>query len=125
MTSTNPLRGLEMELQASPELLVQVAGATLAPDDIPQLREQWMRNIEDLTRPLPLELPPLREINHQIQLINSKQPLHNQVARCPDHLRPEFIEKIDRYTQAFGLRQMCLMLPLYFVWKRKMANYEL
>ena len=42
-------------------------------EDIPILREQWKESIADLTGPIPLELPPLREVNHQIQLIDEKK----------------------------------------------------
>jgi hypothetical protein len=40
----------------------------LTDDDIPRLREEWMDKIDDLVSGIPLELPPLREVNHEINL---------------------------------------------------------
>ena len=34
------------------------------------LREKWLKECEDIMRPPPLELPPFREINHSIPLID-------------------------------------------------------
>ena len=41
-----------------------------SPSDIPRLREQWFDKTSDLTGPIPLELPPFREVNHWIRLMD-------------------------------------------------------
>jgi hypothetical protein len=42
----------------------------LTDNDIPHLCEEWMEEITDLISGVPLELPPLREVNHEINLID-------------------------------------------------------
>jgi hypothetical protein len=42
----------------------------LTDNDIPCLREEWMERITDLVSGIPLELPPLREVNHEINLVD-------------------------------------------------------
>jgi hypothetical protein len=69
-------------------------------EDIPVLREQWKEKIADLTGPIPLELPPLREVNHRIPLINEKKLIKGQTPKCPEHLFPQLLEKIEKYTKA-------------------------
>ena len=38
--------------------------------DIPALREQWFEECSDLLGPIPMELPPFREVNHRIPLMD-------------------------------------------------------
>ena len=50
--------------------------------DIPQLREELTEKYSDLLGPLPLKLPPFREVSHKIPLINeSKQ---HRLPKCPE-----------------------------------------
>ena len=69
-------------------------------EDIPVLRERWKEKIADLTGPIPLELPPLREVNHRIPLIDEKKLIRGRTPKCPEHLFPQLLEKIERYTKA-------------------------
>jgi hypothetical protein len=39
-------------------------------NDIPRLHEEWMDKINDLVSGIPLDLPPLREVNHEINLVD-------------------------------------------------------
>jgi hypothetical protein len=41
-----------------------------SPLDIPALHEQWFKKYSDLLGPIPLELPPFREVNHRILLMD-------------------------------------------------------
>ncbi|KAJ6622483.1 hypothetical protein B0H10DRAFT_2014028 [Mycena sp. CBHHK59/15] len=50
--------------------------------------------------PIPLRLPPLREINHQINLIDEEALYNYHMPRCPDALRPQLREKINCYVRA-------------------------
>ena len=72
----------------------------LTKDDIPRLRARWLEDIRDITGPIPLTLPPFREVNHCIPLIDPAKPIKHRYSKCPDSLRPQLMEKIDRYLAA-------------------------
>jgi hypothetical protein len=42
---------------------------------IPHLHEEWMTNITDLVSGIPLELLPLHEVNHEINLVDPRNTL--------------------------------------------------
>ena len=71
----------------------------LTKEDIPRLREQWRSKCSDLFQ-VPLALPPFREINHEIKLIDEDKRIRYRLPKCPDILRDQLIAKIDRYTEA-------------------------
>ena len=48
----------------------------------------------------PDELPPLREINHRIPLIDKSKVYHHRQPKCPDAFKPALMDKIDCYTKA-------------------------
>ena len=64
------------------------------------LREKWLQTCKDIMRPPPLELPPFREINHSIPLIDPKLQHKYRLPKCPDAMKPQLLEKIERYTAA-------------------------
>ena len=72
----------------------------LRDNDIPQLRRSWDDNITDLVSGIPLKLPPIREVNHKINLIDPKKRIHYHLPKCPEHFRKELSQKIERYTTA-------------------------
>ena len=49
---------------------------------------------------VPENLPPLREINHLIPLIDEGKTYCYHLPRCPDVLKPQLINKINRYERA-------------------------
>ena len=69
-------------------------------EDIPQLHEEIAELSSDLLGPLPLELPPLREVLHEIPLIDESKQLKHRFPKCPEAFRPELACKIERYTTA-------------------------
>ena len=69
-------------------------------EDIPRLRACWLEEIRDITGPIPLKLPPFREVNHCIPLIDPHKPIKHRYSKCPDSLRPQLMEKIERYIAA-------------------------
>ena len=69
-------------------------------DDIPQLCRSWDDNITDLVSGIPLKLPPIREVNHEINLIDPEKRIHHCLPKCPEHFREELSQKIERYTTA-------------------------
>jgi transposase InsO family protein len=71
----------------------------LTKEDIPRLREQWRSKCSDLFQ-VPLALPPFREINHEIKLIDEDKRIRYRLPKCPDILRDQLVAKIDRYTEA-------------------------
>lgn len=68
--------------------------------DIPRLCEQWMRICKDLFENQPDELPPLREINHRIPLIDETKTYHHRQPKCPDAFKPALMTKLERYMRA-------------------------
>ena len=44
--------------------------------DILQLHKSWDDNITDLVSGIPLKLPPIQEVNHEINLIDPKKCIH-------------------------------------------------
>ena len=69
-------------------------------EDIPQLWEEIAELFSDLLGPLPLELPPLCEVLHEIPLIDESKQLKHRLPKCPEAFRPELACKIERYTTA-------------------------
>ena len=72
----------------------------LRDNDIPQLLRSWDINITDLVSVIPLKLLPIREVNHEINLIDPKKHIHYRLPKCPEHFCKEFSQKIERYTTA-------------------------
>lgn len=69
-------------------------------EDIPQLREAWFDRCADILSGVPLELPPLRQINHHIPLIDESKMYRYHMPRCADALKPLLLEKIKTYIKA-------------------------
>ena len=66
------------------------------------LREQWLRKILDMIGGIPLRLPPLCEINHQISLIDPGKQITYCLPKCPDALKAELADKVSQYTDVGG-----------------------
>jgi hypothetical protein len=64
------------------------------------IRQQWIEKIKDLLKPAETSLPPLREINHKIPLINPNLRINHRAPKCPEPLRDELKQKVDRYLNA-------------------------
>ena len=69
-------------------------------NNIPQLPKSWHANITDLVSGIPLKLPPIWEVNHEINLIDPKKCIHYRLPKCPEHFHEEQSQKIERYTTA-------------------------
>ena len=61
---------------------------------LPDLRAKWVENAADILTGAPPTLPPLREVNHKIPLIDENKQYNYHLPRCPDSLKPELTEKI-------------------------------
>ena len=84
-----------------PDLEKRLNGVeTWTNDDIPYVRERWFRVNQDILTGTPEKLPPFRGINHHIPLIEDKKQYNYYLPRCPDALKPQLMEKIEKYTRA-------------------------
>ena len=70
----------------------------LQDNNIHQLHKSWDENINGLVSGIPLQLPPIWEVNHKITLIDPKKHIHYQLLKCPEHFHEELSQKIERYT---------------------------
>ena len=59
-----------------------------------------MDKIADIVGGMPAKLPPFREVNHEIKLIDPGKRIIYRLPKCPDTLKAELAEKISRYTSA-------------------------
>jgi len=63
-------------------------------------REHWYTKFADIFNGVPPGLPPLREINHRIPLIDDGKRYHYHLPRCPDAMKPQLMEKLRQYVDA-------------------------
>jgi len=69
-------------------------------EDIPKLKQQWHDQYQDILQGTPEELPPLREVNHEINLIDPNKRYTYYLPRCPDAYKGAFYEKLNQYVRA-------------------------
>ncbi|KAI0039908.1 hypothetical protein FA95DRAFT_1469468, partial [Auriscalpium vulgare] len=69
-------------------------------EDIPRLREGWYARFEDIMNGTPNRLPPMREVNHAIPLIDEEMKYRYHLSRCPEALQEQLKQKIARYVEA-------------------------
>ena len=65
-----------------------------------RLREWWKEKYDNIMAPVPLEMPPLREVNHQILLKDPEKKFRENTPRCPAAMQEALAIKIDRYMKA-------------------------
>ncbi|KIJ28201.1 hypothetical protein M422DRAFT_190007, partial [Sphaerobolus stellatus SS14] len=73
---------------------------SLNKSDIPALREAWQSKYSDIFGDIPLELPPFREVNHEIKLIDPSKMIRYRTLQCPESLKEQLIDKINQYITA-------------------------
>jgi len=83
------------EGDAPPKRTTKISDAVRA-----ELQRKWMKHISDLVIPVPLVMPPLRDIVHEINLIDPNLKHRYHPPRCPDALREELVDKVEKYTTA-------------------------
>ena len=69
-------------------------------EHIPQLCKEIAEPFSNLLGPLPLELPPLGEVLHEIPLIEEPKQLKHRLPKCPEAFWPELTYKLEQYTTA-------------------------
>jgi hypothetical protein len=72
----------------------------LMDNNIPRLHKEWMERITDPVSGIPLELPPLRKVNHEINLVDPTKHIRSRLPKCPEHFHEDLSAKIERYTTA-------------------------
>ncbi len=68
--------------------------------DLDNMRKAWKEEYTDMVNGTPNKLPPLRDINHEIHIIDPNQKYMYHAPRCPQALRSEFYDKLNRYVDA-------------------------
>ena len=62
--------------------------------------EEIAEKYSNLLGPLPLKLPPFREVSHKIPLIDESKQLKHRLPKCPEAFCSELTQKIKQYTTA-------------------------
>ncbi|KAF8241016.1 hypothetical protein L208DRAFT_1230055 [Tricholoma matsutake] len=68
--------------------------------DLPCLQEEWKHSCQNIFNGVPDKLPPLRDINHHIPLVDEKKKYNYYLPKCPDSMRKPLAEKIAKYCKA-------------------------
>ncbi|KAF8222921.1 hypothetical protein L208DRAFT_1107563, partial [Tricholoma matsutake] len=63
-------------------------------------RRLWKQSCQDILSGVPDKLPPLRDINHHIPLVDEKKKYNYYLPKCPDLMRKPLTEKIAKYCKA-------------------------
>ncbi|KAI0761211.1 hypothetical protein BC629DRAFT_1270502, partial [Irpex lacteus] len=67
-------------------------------DELDKLRKHWLEGYKYILSGVPERLPPMREPNHTIPLIDESHVYRYHTPRCPDALKPKLLEKVQRYV---------------------------
>ena len=89
----DPLSGLLPDCTNLEGLSMTDPGFTL-------LREWWKCRFNDVMAPAPEVLPPFREVNHRITLIDPNKRYVERRATCPQSLEAQLRTKVERYERA-------------------------
>ncbi|KAG6846968.1 hypothetical protein H0H93_010848, partial [Arthromyces matolae] len=73
---------------------------SLSDEDIPRLRQQWHEEFADIVNGTKEELPPWRDVNHEIHLIDESKLYRYHLPRCPHSLQDQLRAKTNRYVNA-------------------------
>jgi hypothetical protein len=97
---SSPMKGERVtNLSSQPMLLYQ--------DKLAEVRDQLLLYAQKICRKaVDTSLPPLREINHEIPLINTHKNYSWCPSKCPDHLREQWYVKRDGYLKS-GRWEIC------------------
>ena len=94
--------------------------------NIPQLPRSWDNNITDLVSGIPLKLPPIWEVNHEINLIDPKKHIHYRLPKCPEQSTKNSLRELrDTPLHSGGYLQWHTKQCQCFAYQRKMVNYIL
>ncbi len=98
-----PCLTLEESLQATAGLFQMRTGKDsdqeLTKKNVPRLCQQWMECCADILAGPSEKLPPLREVNHMIPLINKAKKYQYYTPKCPNLMKPQLLEKVKQYQR--------------------------
>jgi hypothetical protein len=77
-------------------------------DELQEMRDSWTAEFADLLGEIPSQLPPFREINHGIPIVDENMRYHYHRPRCADAVQTVLTAKIKRYEDA-GWWQPCMV----------------
>jgi hypothetical protein len=91
-------RGLEQALRSAkvrplnpspaPNLNTPLTSKIILDDsNIPSLCQSWVDAYPDVHGPIPEVLPPFRDINHKINLLDESKTYRYYSPKCPDHFQ--------------------------------------
>ena len=87
-----------VELDGPDMVTINSAAADLLNDKLEKLRAELRKDAEDLcTDPSKTALPPLRDVNHTIPLIERKKVYRFRPSKCPEAFREQWLEKKNSY----------------------------
>ncbi len=66
-------------------------------EDVPRLRQHWYERYQEILQGTREQLLPLREVNHEINLVDPAMRYKYHLPRCPTALREDFHKKLNRY----------------------------
>ena len=69
-------------------------------EDVTRLRQQWYNEFVDILEGTKEELLPLREVNHEINLMDPNKKYTYRLLWCPTAMKDEFHTKSNRYINA-------------------------
>ncbi|KIJ26865.1 hypothetical protein M422DRAFT_191666, partial [Sphaerobolus stellatus SS14] len=96
-----PTSGIEMFNRKERRIISSArVSLQLTKDDFNRLRSQWKEQYSDLFGEILLELPPMREVNHRIKLIDPDKQFSYRLPKCPEALQPQLHATIDHYLKA-------------------------
>ena len=78
----------------------------LTEEDFPRLRQQWHNEFADMVNGTHSQLPPWREVNHEIHLVDNDKRYKYFTLHCPNSLCDELHTKINRSVNA-GWWELC------------------
>jgi len=101
-----PMLGSETEILISAMASAPEDAYVPPPEDpeeaelLAKLRAAWEEKAADILTGVPNRLPPFREINHKIPLMDEKKVYNYHLPRCADALKTQLLDKIKMYKEA-------------------------
>ncbi|KIO16999.1 hypothetical protein M407DRAFT_51134, partial [Tulasnella calospora MUT 4182] len=93
--------GNSLPIEGENVSVIPSRAANVAEGQLELLRQQLATEARDLCTDMKnTELPPLREINHKIELIDPNKKYSWRQAKCPEAIRELWNEKRDQYMKS-------------------------
>lgn len=95
-----PLEGGEDNNDCIHRMVMSPTDPTGTADIVQKIQElcEWIaQEFTDIMNGVPPELPPFREVNHRIPLIDPDKRYHYHLPHCSDAMKPQLLEKMWQY----------------------------